>query len=175
MSQSPAVTAPKTIVIGLGNPILADDGVGIVAVERVAQQVEHPLVDFQWCSLAGFELLDLLVGYDSAVIVDSVKTGKYPVGQVMELEIDSLMTTVRLASVHDINLATALELGRMLELPVPAEIVIYVVEVADNTTFREGCCREVAAAVPLLEAAVIKFLAEQYEDLRVKGGVGHHA
>ncbi|NLL19148.1 MAG: hydrogenase maturation protease [Clostridia bacterium] len=175
MSQPAAVMAQKTIVIGLGNPILADDGVGIVTVERIAQQVEHPLVDFQWCSLAGFELLDLLVGYDKAIIVDSIKTGKYPVGQVMELEADSLMSTVRLASVHDINLATALELGRMLALPVPAEITIYVVEVADNTTFREGCCREVAAAVPLLEKAVINLLTERYEDLSVKGGVAHHA
>lgn len=175
MSQSPAVTTPKTIVLGLGNPILTDDGVGILAVEKVARQIEHPLVDFQWCSLAGFELLDLLVGYDQAIIVDSIKTGKYPVGQVMELEADSLMSTVRLASVHDINLATALELGRLLELPVPAEITIYVVEVADNTTFREGCCREVAAAIPLLENAVIKLLAEFYKDLKVKGGAAHHA
>lgn len=166
---------PKTLVVGLGNPILADDGVGIFAVEQVAREVAHPQVDFEYCSLAGFELLDYLVGYQKAIIVDSILTGKYPVGEVMELEVESLMTTARLASVHDINLATAMELGKQLGLEVPSQIKIFVVEIEDNTTFREGCCPAVTAAIPLLKEAIINTLRETYGDLQVKGGVSSHA
>ncbi|GAW91115.1 hydrogenase maturation protease [Calderihabitans maritimus] len=161
MSQNNTV-APKTIVIGLGNPILADDGVGIYALQELQKSVAHPDVTFMECSLAGFNLLDLLQGYQKAIIIDSIKTGKGEIGEVYRLDIDSLFSTVRLASVHEINFATALELGRMMDLDMPSDIEIYVVEVEDNSTFREGCCAKVAAAIPVIKEAVIKSLEKIY-------------
>lgn len=165
MPELAAIT-PKTVVIGLGNPILADDGVGFLAVEAVSKLITHSQIDFQLCSLAGFELLDVIEGYQKLIIVDSIKTGKHPVGEVMELELSSLFTTARLASVHDINLATALKLGEALGIEVPKDIAIYVVEVDDNTSFKESCCPSVAAAIPALSQAVIDSLVKTYgEDL----------
>lgn len=163
MPELPAIT-PKTVVIGLGNPILADDGVGFLVVEEVSRKIVHPQIDFQLCSLAGFELLDVVEGYQKLIIVDSIKTGKHPVGEVMELDVSSLFTTVRLASVHDINLATALELGETLGIEVPKDIEIYVVEVEDNASFRESCCPQVAAAIPVLSQAVLDSLKKIYGD-----------
>ncbi|MBO8169530.1 MAG: hydrogenase maturation protease [Thermoanaerobacteraceae bacterium] len=151
--------AVKKVVIGLGNPILSDDGFGIFAAREVECRLPAGApVDVVEASLAGLKLLDFLLGYREAVIIDSVKTGSGRVGEIYCFTPEALRETVRLASVHDLNLATTLELGRMLNLPVPEQVTIFAVEVADNTTFGEGCCREVAAAIPQVAEQVLVHL-----------------
>ncbi|NLW25048.1 MAG: hydrogenase maturation protease [Clostridia bacterium] len=63
----------KFIVIGLGNPILTDDGVG----NRIAQNLQKlvsPEVEVVEASLAGFNLIDLVAGYEKAILIDAVQT-----------------------------------------------------------------------------------------------------
>ena len=57
----------KSIVVGLGNPILTDDGVGNKVAEVLRNKV-GPEVEVVEASLAGFNLLDLLTGYDTAIL-----------------------------------------------------------------------------------------------------------
>lgn len=151
----------KRVVIGLGNTILSDDGIGIFVSREVAKRINQDNVEVVEASLAGFNLMDLLMGYDEAIIIDSIKTNGGKVGDIYQIDPDSLSQTVRLASVHDLNLATALEFSKMLNLPIPNKILIYAVEVMDNTTFKEGCCEEVAATIPSLTELVLKKLNEK--------------
>jgi hydrogenase maturation protease len=153
--------AVKTVIIGLGNPILSDDGIGIFAVREIKKRLPGDFNgDIREASLAGFNLLDLLLGYDEAIIVDSIQTKDGIVGEVYEFEPQALKETVRLASIHDLNLVTALELGKRLDLPVPKKVLIFAVEVEDNVTFREGCCDKVAAAIPVIVERVTGYLEE---------------
>ncbi len=150
------------VVIGLGNPILSDDGVGIFVARRVKEELTSrrlPVpVDVVEASLAGFNLLDLLLGYQRAIIVDSIKTKGGTVGDIYQFSPEALAQTVRLASVHDLNLATALKFGKMMDMPLPGDITIYAVEVNDNTTFHEGCCPEVERVIPRLAEMVLAAL-----------------
>ena len=50
-------------------------------------------------------------------------------------------------SPHDVNLATALEFGRKLKLPIPQDIIIYAIEVVDVQTFSEICTTEVQQGI----------------------------
>ncbi|KXS45348.1 MULTISPECIES: hydrogenase maturation protease [unclassified Candidatus Frackibacter] len=148
----------KTIILGMGNTIVSDDGVGLYVVRELEARINKENIDFQESSLAGFRLLDLLSGYDRVIVVDSIKTSKVEPGQVYKLDVDSLKSTFRLASAHDINFATALEFGEMMEMKMPDQIDIYAIEVVDNQTFHEGCTPKVEAAIPRIVDEIIEDL-----------------
>jgi hydrogenase maturation protease len=147
----------KTLVLGLGNPILSDDGVG----PRIAEELEGKLdgnVTVAEASLAGLNLLDLLAGYDRAIIIDSIKTCEGEPGRIYRLDIEDFKDTCHAASTHDVNLATALEFGRRLGMALPRRIDILAIEVVDTTCFGEELTPEVAEAVPVCVNMVIEEL-----------------
>ncbi len=60
----------STLVVGLGNPILSDDGVGWRVAERVREAVDDAEVDVLCLSLGGLSLVEHLAGYRRAIIVE---------------------------------------------------------------------------------------------------------
>ncbi len=139
--------ACRTLVLGLGNPILSDDGVGIRVAGAVQSKVNRPDVTVLEAGVGGLDLLDLLIGYDRVIIIDAVQTGEGKPGQVYRLGPDAFQATRHASTPHDVNFATALELGARLGLDLPREIIIFAVEVKDVTSFSEQCTPEVARAV----------------------------
>jgi hydrogenase maturation protease len=111
--------------------------------------------------LAGFSLLDLLLGYDKVIIVDSIQTEGGKVGQIYRLSPQDFATTRHAASPHDVNLITALELGKRLNLEMPKKITIFAIEVEDVTTFSEKCTPKVERVIP----QVVQMVAEEVENL----------
>jgi hydrogenase maturation protease len=148
----------KTLVIGLGNPILRDDGVGLRVAEALEARLEWREATVIGTSLAGLDLLDTLTGYDRAIIIDAIQTGRGKPGEIYRLDVEALKNTRHAASIHDVNLATALELGRRLGLDLPRQIDILAVEVADTGHFSEECTPEVAKAVPRCVEMIVEEL-----------------
>jgi hydrogenase maturation protease len=148
----------KTLVLGLGNSILSDDGVGIRVAQEVGKQLNDPQVTIAETSEAGLRLLDSIVGYDKVIIVDAVQTEKGQVGQIYRMEPQDFSFAKHLTSPHQINLATALELGKMLNLAMPQKITIFAVEAKDITTFSEKCTPEVEQAIPEVVKVVLEEL-----------------
>lgn len=148
----------KTLVLGLGNPILSDDGVGVRIAQRLEGRIDRQEVTVMEASLAGLSILDLLTGYDRAIIVDAIQTVGGKVGQMHRLSREVLDVTRHAASPHDIDAGTALELGSRLGLPLPKEMVIFGVEVADVGTFGEECTPEVREAIPICVEMIIEEL-----------------
>ena len=99
-------------------------------------------------SFANIEILEMIGPYDRLIIVDSIKTGRGRPGELYSLNLEDLQATLHLSCPHDINLATALELGKRLGMHVPGEIRIYAIEVEDNQTFSETCTPWVEEAIP---------------------------
>ena len=144
----------KTIVLGLGNTILSDDGVGIYAARALADLLRGA-ADVREAELAGLDLIEMLKGYDRAYIIDAIQLDGEAPGTVFRMRPDDIRITPRLASFHDIDLVTALELGRRLEFPMPREVVIFGVQVEDALTLKEGC----TAAVEGVIGAVVEEIA----------------
>lgn len=138
----------KTLLLGLGNSILKDDAVGLRVVRALGERVTQEEVDVQVSSFANIDLLDFVGAYDRLIIVDSIKTEGGKPGDLYRLNLDDLHSTLHLSCPHDINLATALELGKRLGMPIPGEIGIYAIEVEDNQTFCETCSPMVEEAIP---------------------------
>ena len=159
----------KTLIVGLGNPILTDDGIG----PRVAQELQKRLDPLEATivesSLGGLSMLDLMIGYDRAIIIDAIKTDGGEAGQIYRLDTTALDITRHSSSIHEVNLSTALELGKKLGMPVPREICIFAIEAADTDTFSENCTGAIEFAIPRCTELVIGELKkEQYSEFLIR-------
>ncbi|MGB6872820.1 MAG: hydrogenase maturation protease [Dehalococcoidia bacterium] len=148
----------KTLVLGLGNPILSDDGVGIRVAQEVGEKLNDPQVTVAETSEAGLSLLDSIVGYDKVIIIDAIQTKEGNTGQIYRMEPQDFSFAKHLSSPHQINLVTALELGKMLNLAMPQKITIFAVEAKDITTFSEKCTPAVEQAIPEVVRMVLQEL-----------------
>lgn len=145
----------KTLVLGLGNPILSDDAVGIRIAQGLKQKTS--IHDVVGTSEAGLALLDYAVGYDRLVIIDSIMTKEGKPGELYKLGLGDLKPGVNLSSSHGVDIATAFTLGEKLGYPMPRQVAIYAVEISDNTTLGEECTREVEDRIPF----IVRQIAEE--------------
>lgn len=146
---------PAAVVLGLGNDLLTDDGFGpAVAAACHRELADDPRVEVRSASVAGFHLLDQLTGFDVALIIDVVKTGAHPPGTVLEWPVDRASAGRTLGGSHQMDLTTALDLGRELGLPLPHTVDLLVAEAKDLETFGETLTPDLAAALPLAVARV---------------------
>ena len=143
----------KTLILGLGNPILSDDGIGIRVARELKQKVKD--VDVIEASVGGMSLLGHIQGYDKLIIVDSIKTEKGNPGDVYEMKPEDFVVTMHLSSLHGVNLSSAIELGRQLGYKIPQTIKIYAIEIEDNLTFSERCTEKVEASIPKVVKKII--------------------
>ena len=148
----------KVLVLGVGNPILSDDGVGI-HVARELKKREMPGVDVEELAASGLELLDVVRGYDKVVIIDAIQTTKGKPGELYILEEKDFEKSIHGSSPHGINIATALALGRKL-VPneMPKEVVFFAVEAEDLVNVSEKLTPKVAKALPGIVEQVRKEL-----------------
>ncbi|GAH17016.1 unnamed protein product [marine sediment metagenome] len=71
----------KTLILGLGNPILSDDGVGFCVAGELRGRLSQQEVTVMETSMTGLSLLDLLAGYDRAIIIDAIQAVGGKAGQ----------------------------------------------------------------------------------------------
>jgi hydrogenase maturation protease len=148
----------RTLILGLGNPILSDDGVGNRIAQELGNRISNRDIKVEETSMSGLSLLDLLVGYDKAIIVDAIQTVNGKAGQIYRLTPEAFNKTRYASSPHDVNFATALELGRRIGMPIPGQIIIYAVEVANTSNFSEEFTPEVKKAIPRCVKMIFKEL-----------------
>ena len=160
----------KTLVIGLGNPILGDDGVGWVVAEQVKKAVENPLAtrgdgldaEVDFVSLGGLSLMERLTDVERVILIDSIFTGKKPIGTVSQFSLDSLpdLNAGHSASAHDTSLKNALKVGREMDIHLPEDrnVIVVAIEAKSVYDFSEELSPPVAEAVPQAVQAVLMLL-----------------
>ncbi len=135
----------KSLVLGLGNDLLADDAVGIQTVRSLAGELSGK-ADCIESGLHGVALIDLFIGYDRAIIIDAIQTGSHPPGTILEMVPDDLKS-VPTPSPHYTGLPEMIELARQMRLHFPREIRILAVEVSDVITVGGSMSPPVAQAI----------------------------
>lgn len=151
----------KTLVIGLGNPILTDDGVGIYAARGVRQALTPDIdVDVVELAVGGLDLMEAMIGYDRVILLDAIWVSNGNEGQVMQFVAGDLPPTLNTASAHDVNLPTALRVGRQLGAPLPTDDHIQIVAVGARQVldFGETPTPPVVAAIPQVITRVFEML-----------------
>jgi hydrogenase maturation protease len=149
----------KTLILGLGNPLITDDSVGLRVIEKLksllADRSDVEVSEDYW---GGLRLMERMIDFDRAIVVDAIQTGAPP-GTIHHLTPDGIPTQ-RSASAHDVNLSTALEFGRQAgaHLPRNSDIFLVGIEAEDILNFGEQCTPAVQAAIPLAVDSVLKIL-----------------
>lgn len=151
---------PRTLVLGLGNDLLGDDGVGLRIVEELRRRPSLAGFEFETAPTAGLALLDILHGYERAYIVDSAVTGRERPGHLHRLSSSSLTDLPLNASSHYAGLPEVLALGEALSLGLPESVEALGVEVEDPYTIRPGLSPELEAKLPVLIDRVERLLLE---------------
>ena len=145
----------KTLVIGVGNLLLRDDGVGIHVVNMLKKR--SPEVDVLDAALGSVELLEEMRGYDRVVIVDAIITGAEP-GTVFMVNLHQQEEPPVITSSHGIDIFTTLRLGEELYRDMPSERIIIGIEAEDITSYSEECTPRVAQAVKKVVGIILDLL-----------------
>ena len=119
----------KTLVLGIGNDILGDDGVGIHIAREAARRISTPNVTVEETGAAGLSLLERIKGYDRLIIADAILTEQTEVGKIHRLTLKDLAKTNGSITPHDAALRTTLEIGNSL-FPgeMPTDVVVFAVQ-----------------------------------------------
>jgi hydrogenase maturation protease len=137
---------PRILVLGLGNDILGDDAVGLLAARRLRGHCSSG-VDVVEAAESGLGLLDFLEGRSHALLLDAILTGRHPAGTVLEFSRQDFQTTGG-PSPHYAGLPELLRLAECLDIPVPTDLCVLAMEVEDPYRVREGLSLAVDRALP---------------------------
>ena len=138
----------KTLVCGIGNPMLKDDRAGIEVAERIA--VLLPEIATEVIYGVGFEVNDKIMGYENVVIVDAAKMG-HPAGTILEVTVDDIFADHQLASSHAVTLGSTLKIGyELFAEEMPENLRIFLIEAEDYFEFTRECSPAVTMAVETL-------------------------
>ena len=146
----------KTVILGVGNLLLTDDGVGIHAIQKLQADYALPagvqVVDGGTC---GLDLLQFLEGVDHLIIIDAAKLGKAP-GSIARLEGDQVPAYLALkTSPHEIGLPELLFTARLTDI-YPERVVIFGVQ-PESIETHLGLTPAVAAILEeLVELAAVE-------------------
>ncbi|MCL2142749.1 MAG: hydrogenase maturation protease [Methanomassiliicoccaceae archaeon] len=148
------------LIIGLGSPIMSDDAIGLRVADAIAS-MDLPNVETKQEAIGGLDIIPIISGYRNVIIVDAIQTGAYEPGTVIIFDPDDIEHTVANASAHEMNLATAMRIGRQLDPDGMPETVRFVaIEVSDIITVSEEMTDAVASALPDAVNAVLNIVDE---------------
>jgi hydrogenase maturation protease len=148
----------KTIVLGVGNPILQDDGVGLHVIEALRQRLTNPLVTVETASTGGMNLLDMIRGYEKVILIDAVKQNDSKPGEVKRFLLSDFHS-VHSCNPHDVSLSEALHVAEQLgEKHLPLQIILIGITVKNTYEFGEHLSNEVSSAIPTAVNLVLEEL-----------------
>jgi hydrogenase maturation protease len=159
--ERPAIDHAEIIVVGLGNPILGDDGVGWRVAEQVLASLKAknpPLsqnVVVERLSVGGLSLMERMLDFKRAIVIDAVRIGEGTAGNLLCLPLDALPdhSTGHTTSAHDTSLQNALKVAEEMGFNVPTEVWVVGIDAERTDEFSEKLSPPVEAAIP--EAADI--------------------
>ena len=116
-------------VLGLGNPLMADEGIGCHIIQRfLSDPCRYPSADFIDAGTGGMSILHLISGRRKVILIDCAYMGT-KAGTIKRFTPEQVTSVKQLAhqSLHEADILKVLDLAKQLE-QYPAEVVIFGIE-----------------------------------------------
>ncbi len=143
----------RTLVLGLGNEYAGDDAVGVLTVRALRDELAGD-ADVVESAASGLALLEVFAGYERAVVVDSIRTGRRPAGTIIEAGLGELGLATA-PSLHQAGIPELAAVARRLGMGFPDRTRVLAVEVAGPMMFGGPLSKPVAAAIAPLGRRVL--------------------
>lgn len=145
---------PRILVMGVGNPLMRDEGIGprvaelLMAGWRFPENVE--VVD---AGTMGYTILDLFRGVDHAIIIDAARDTGHPAGTVLIMTPDEIAENQVMHSLHDVRIVDVLQAAALMDrAPDAICIAMQIEEIAEWVLELSEPCE---AALPVAAAAAL--------------------
>jgi hydrogenase maturation protease len=125
----------EILILGIGNDILMDDGIGPRLVIELQKTIQTPNINFLTAATGGMEILELIRDYRQVIIIDAIKTRNGVPGTMYHLTPSGFKETLHISSFHDVSFLTALKLAEKLKINIPEQIDIIAIEIVEDMTF----------------------------------------
>jgi hydrogenase maturation protease len=148
----------RSLILGIGNEILTDDGIGPKLVKEL--QYGKSLTDFDLSTvfIGGLDILELIQGYEKVIFIDAIITNDGTPGTVYHFKPEDFKETLHLSNLHDANFLTALELGKKTGLKIPEEIHIIAIEIIEDRIFSDQFSPEIEMKFPGILETVLSLI-----------------
>ncbi|MFH1004186.1 MAG: hydrogenase maturation protease [Bacteroidota bacterium] len=125
----------QTLILGLGNDILMDDGIGPKLVWYLEKKINKQNIILDTAAVGGMELIEIIKDYSKVIIIDAIKTKDGIPGNVYHLTPSNFQETSHISNLHDINFLIALQLAKQLGIEITEKIDIIAIEIVEDRTF----------------------------------------
>ena len=125
------------LILGIGNEVLKDDGIGPKLVHGLQHIMKDTNIDFATSAVGGMETIEIMKGYEKVVILDGIMTKDGIPGTVYYMNYPLNMNTLHLSNAHDISFDMSVKLARKLKIPFPKTICIIAIEIIEDREFGE--------------------------------------
>lgn len=147
------------VVLGLGNPLMSDEGIGPAIIERFYKYAEdYPLIDFIDAGTGGISILHLIANRRKAIFIDCAYMGA-KAGTIRKFGPTEVKSVKKLAhqSLHEIDILNVISLSKKLDQQ-PKNIVIFAIE-PENTNPGQALSETLASGMNNYITAISQELA----------------
>ena len=153
------MTNKKTLILGIGNNILTDDGIGSRLVNDLIKSFSKPEVHYGVACCGGLEILEYIKDYERVVFIDAIRTQNGRPGDVYYFIPSDFRETSHLSNLHDVSFLSALKLGHALNLGLSNDLHIIAVEIIEDMEFSEDFSPQIKQRYPEILEMVIEILS----------------
>ena len=147
----------RVLFLGIGNPILRDDAIGFIILNKLKERIHSELFEFKTEAIGGWHILDIIKGYETVIIIDSIYNNKVDekIGSVSKLDLEDFAAFVRPASPHDLNIITAIELGKKMGQQMPSRFIIFAINISPQYFFGDEISEELKGKTENIVNAIL--------------------
>ncbi len=153
----------KSLIVGLGNPIMGDDAIGCRCAEAIEVALcpqELETVEVIQFFRGGISLMERLIGYECVLIIDSITGSGMKPGAVKKLTLDEI-PSYTVNSPHDGSLKNAIEFGKLMGAELPRRVDILAVEIEPKFEFSDQLSALVEAGIPQVLQLALDWIVQE--------------
>lgn len=113
----------KNLFLGFGNEYCGNDAIGIIVTQKLKKELTD--WDIKTGAFSGIDFLEAIEGYDQVVVIDGYYKENTEIGKVYELQIEQFAGLKGFSYLHSLDLSSALEIGKRLQLTLPKKMKIF--------------------------------------------------